>query len=92
MNGIAVGSPFLQKTVLPVEAVANVSLRLAPGQDPDEIAPEVERLLSAAAPAGAELEIEVLGSSSAGARLARFARSCSSGSTRSSVSWAGGRR
>ena len=32
VNGIAVGSPYLQKTVLPVEAVANVSIRLAPGQ------------------------------------------------------------
>ncbi len=66
VNGIAVGSPFLQKTVLPVEAVANVSLRLAPGQDPDEIAPEVERLLRAATPAGAELEIEVWGAAPPG--------------------------
>ena len=33
VNGIATGSPHLQKTVLPVEAVANVSIRLAPGQE-----------------------------------------------------------
>ena len=33
VNGIATGSPQLQKTVLPVEAVANVSIRLAPGQN-----------------------------------------------------------
>jgi acetylornithine deacetylase/succinyl-diaminopimelate desuccinylase-like protein len=58
VNGIAGGSPQLQKTVLPVEAVANVSIRLAPGQDPDEIAPELERLLRDAAPDEAELEIE----------------------------------
>ena len=45
VNGIATGSPLLQKTVLPVEAVANVSIRLAPGQKVEEIAPEVERLL-----------------------------------------------
>jgi acetylornithine deacetylase/succinyl-diaminopimelate desuccinylase-like protein len=58
VNGIAGGSPLLQKTVLPVEAVANVSIRLAPGQDPAEIAPEFERLLREAAPGAAELEIE----------------------------------
>ena len=37
VNGIASGSPDLVKTVLPVEARANVSIRLAPGQDPDTI-------------------------------------------------------
>jgi acetylornithine deacetylase/succinyl-diaminopimelate desuccinylase-like protein len=59
VNGIQSGSPVLQKTVLPVEAVANVSIRLAPGQKVEEIAPEVERLLREAAPEGAELEIEL---------------------------------
>ena len=59
VNGIATGSPLLQKTVLPVEAIANLSIRLAPGQKVEEIAPEVERLLRAAAPEGADLEIEV---------------------------------
>jgi acetylornithine deacetylase/succinyl-diaminopimelate desuccinylase-like protein len=59
VNGIQSGSPVLQKTVLPVEAVANVSIRLAPGQQVEEIAPEVERLLREAAPEGAELEIEL---------------------------------
>ena len=54
VNGIATGSPLLQKTVLPVEAVANVSIRLAPGQKVEEIAPVVERLLRESAPAGAE--------------------------------------
>ncbi len=58
VNGIASGSPQLQKTVLPVEAIANVSIRLAPGQEVDVIAPEVERLLRASAPPGAELTIE----------------------------------
>ena len=59
MNGIPTGSPQLQKTVLPVEAIANVSMRLAPGQKVDEIAPVVERLLREAAPEGAELEVEL---------------------------------
>src|SRR6476646_5465636 len=66
VNGIATGSPLLQKTVLPVEAIANVSIRLAPGQRVDEIAPEVERLLREAAPEGAELEIERWSSSPPG--------------------------
>src|SRR3954447_969073 len=66
VNGIQTGSPVLQKTVLPVEAVANVSIRLAPGQKVDEIIPEVERLLREAAPDGAELEIELWSSSPPG--------------------------
>ena len=59
VNGIASGSPDLVKTVLPVEARANVSLRLAPGQDPETIRASFERLVTDALPEGAELEIEV---------------------------------
>jgi acetylornithine deacetylase/succinyl-diaminopimelate desuccinylase-like protein len=66
VNGIAGGSPLLQKTVLPVEAVANVSIRLAPGQDPEQIAPEFERLLREASPEGAELVVERWASSEPG--------------------------
>lgn len=66
VNGIEGGSPHLQKTVLPAEAHANISIRLAPGQDPDQIAAEAERLLREAAPEGAELEITRLSSSPSG--------------------------
>jgi acetylornithine deacetylase/succinyl-diaminopimelate desuccinylase-like protein len=66
VNGIAFGSPHLQKTVLPVEAVANVSIRLAPGQDVDELVPVVERLLREAAPEGADLEVELWSSAQPG--------------------------
>ena len=59
VNGIAGGSPDLVKTVLPVNARANVSIRLAPGQDPETIRASFERLLRQGLPAGAELEIEV---------------------------------
>lgn len=59
VNGIASGSPDLVKTVLPVEARANVSMRLAPGQDPDAVREAFERLVRASLPAGAELTIEV---------------------------------
>ena len=57
VHGIAGGSPLLQKTVLPVAAEANLSIRLAPGQDVDEIAAALEALLRDAAPEGAELEV-----------------------------------
>ena len=64
----------LQKTVLPVVAEANVSIRLAPGQDVEQIADAFERLLREAAPAGAELEVERRSSSPAGADPAGRAR------------------
>jgi acetylornithine deacetylase/succinyl-diaminopimelate desuccinylase-like protein len=58
VNGIHSGEPSVQKTVLPVEAQANVSIRLAPGQDAVAADEVFRRLLRDAAPAGAELEIE----------------------------------
>jgi len=65
VHGLASGSPTLQKTVLPVEAEANVSIRLAPGQDDEAIAAEMERLMREAAPEGADVEIELLATSPA---------------------------
>ncbi len=62
VNGIESGSPHAQKTVLPARADANVSIRLAPGQNPAEIADAFERLLHDAAPAGAALEVTRLSS------------------------------
>jgi acetylornithine deacetylase/succinyl-diaminopimelate desuccinylase-like protein len=58
VNGIVVGEPNLQKTVLPVRAEANVSIRLAPGQDPDAIAPVFDRLMREAAPGDADVDVE----------------------------------
>lgn len=69
INGIESGSPHLLKTVLPVLAVANVSIRLAPGQQVSEIAAAFNRLLSDAAPRGAELEAELLSSAAPGVVL-----------------------
>jgi len=66
VHGIMGGSPTLQKTVIPVEAVANVSIRLAAGQDPAVIVPAFERLLREAAPAGAEVEVELWSSAPPG--------------------------
>jgi acetylornithine deacetylase/succinyl-diaminopimelate desuccinylase-like protein len=66
VNGIHGGSPDLQKTIVPVEAHANVSIRLAPGQDVERISEVFERLLREAAPAGADLTVERWSASPAG--------------------------
>ena len=66
VNGLTGGEPVLQKTVLPVFAEANVSIRLAPGQDVEQISAAFERLLRDAAPEGAQLEIERRSSAPAG--------------------------
>ena len=62
VNGLDSGSPHLQKTVLPVRADANVSIRLAPGQQVEPVVEAFERLLREAAPAGAELDVQLLAS------------------------------
>ena len=66
VNGFQGGEAVLQKTILPAAAQANVSIRLAPGQDVDEIAGAFERLLRDAAPEGADLEVVRRSSSPAG--------------------------
>jgi acetylornithine deacetylase/succinyl-diaminopimelate desuccinylase-like protein len=66
VHGLDSGSPYLHETVLPVRAAANVSMRLAPGQHVEEITSAFKRLLHAAVPAGAEIAIELLGSTPPG--------------------------
>jgi len=51
--------------VIGVEAEANVSIRLVPGQDDKAIATEMERLMREAAPEGADVEIELIASAPA---------------------------
>ncbi len=58
INGVASGSPHAVKTVIPSVAAANLSLRLAPGQQPEVIASTLEQLLRDGAPNGAELTIQ----------------------------------
>ena len=65
MHGVLGGEPQLQKTVIGVEAEANVSIRLVPGQDEKAIAAEMERLMREAAPEGADVEIELIASAPA---------------------------
>jgi acetylornithine deacetylase/succinyl-diaminopimelate desuccinylase-like protein len=66
VNGIKGGEPDLVKTVLPVEAHANVSIRLAPGQAAERIAPAFVRILREAAPPGAEVDVDVANTSEPG--------------------------
>jgi acetylornithine deacetylase/succinyl-diaminopimelate desuccinylase-like protein len=66
VHGIAGGSPDLVKTVLPVEARANVSIRLAPGQNVRDVGAAFERLLREAAPEGATVGVELKSSGEPG--------------------------
>jgi acetylornithine deacetylase/succinyl-diaminopimelate desuccinylase-like protein len=56
INMVEVGEP---RTIVPAAARAHVSVRLAPGQRAEEIGAELERLLRAAAPDGAQVSIEM---------------------------------
>ena len=60
VHGIAGGSPDLVKTVLPVEARANVSIRIAPGQNVKDASAAFESLLREAAPAGADVDVTLV--------------------------------
>lgn len=66
VHGLAGGSPHVQKTIVPAAAEANISIRLAPGQDADAVAAAFEALLRTATPAGATLELTRTASSPPG--------------------------
>ena len=66
VHGLKGGEPDLQKTVLPVMAEANVSIRLAPGQEVEEVATAFERLIGDATPEGADVKLTRRSSSPAG--------------------------
>ncbi len=48
------------KTVIPAKAVAKVSMRLVPDQDPDKILEAVRRFVAENSPAGIEVEVRLL--------------------------------
>jgi acetylornithine deacetylase/succinyl-diaminopimelate desuccinylase-like protein len=56
--GVASGEPFIQKNVMPATAAANIQIRLAPGQDSEQVSALFEDLLDAVTPAGATVEVE----------------------------------
>jgi acetylornithine deacetylase/succinyl-diaminopimelate desuccinylase-like protein len=57
VNGIRGGKPEFVNTTLIVEAEARFTIRLAPGQDPETIAATVEKLIRAAMPDEADVEL-----------------------------------
>jgi acetylornithine deacetylase/succinyl-diaminopimelate desuccinylase-like protein len=59
VNGVLGGKPGLPNTTVPVAAQANFSVRLAPGQDVATASEAVQRLVREAAPAGAEIDLEL---------------------------------
>jgi acetylornithine deacetylase/succinyl-diaminopimelate desuccinylase-like protein len=65
VSGFHAGKPILNTTLIST-AHANFTLRLAPGQDPQQIAAAVRRLIEEAAPPGAEVELELLQAARAG--------------------------
>jgi acetylornithine deacetylase/succinyl-diaminopimelate desuccinylase-like protein len=54
VNGISAGGKY---TVIPHAAVANVSCRLVPGQDPDAVIEAITAHVKASAPAGVTVEV-----------------------------------
>lgn len=57
VTGILGGKPGVRNTTLVSRASAGVTIRVAPGQDPEVLATAAEQLLRDALPAGATLEI-----------------------------------
>jgi acetylornithine deacetylase/succinyl-diaminopimelate desuccinylase-like protein len=60
VHGLGGGSPDLVKTVLPVESRANVSIRIAPGQNVADVSAAFEVLLRGALPEGADLDVTLV--------------------------------
>jgi acetylornithine deacetylase/succinyl-diaminopimelate desuccinylase-like protein len=58
VNGIIGGKPGLRNTTLSVHASGEFTIRLAPGQDVQTVGSAVEKLVRAAAPAGADVDVQ----------------------------------
>jgi acetylornithine deacetylase/succinyl-diaminopimelate desuccinylase-like protein len=66
VHGMESGDAEQRRTIIPFTASARVSVRIALGQSGADIAAALERMLRAAAPAGAEIELEIDASDPAG--------------------------
>jgi acetylornithine deacetylase/succinyl-diaminopimelate desuccinylase-like protein len=66
VNGVEGGSPVQPKTIVVAEARANLSMRLARGQDVDDMSVVVERELRRDLPEAATLELTVVSSCNPG--------------------------
>jgi acetylornithine deacetylase/succinyl-diaminopimelate desuccinylase-like protein len=58
VTGITGGKPGLRNTTIVSRASAGVTIRVAPGQDPEAVAAAAERILREALPAGAALDVQ----------------------------------
>ncbi len=58
VNGIAGGDAIQKRTIIPADAMAKFSIRLAPGQSANEIGGISESLLRSAAPTNVNVNIE----------------------------------
>jgi acetylornithine deacetylase/succinyl-diaminopimelate desuccinylase-like protein len=58
VNGIAGGDAVNMRTIVPARANAKVSLRLAPGQDPEMMRATLEALMMGGVPTGAEVTLD----------------------------------
>lgn len=58
VNGIAGGDAVQRRTIIPAHAHAKFTIRLAPGQDAQEIGKAAETLLREAAPTNADVTVE----------------------------------
>jgi acetylornithine deacetylase/succinyl-diaminopimelate desuccinylase-like protein len=58
VTGIIGGKPGLKNTTVVSQASAGVTIRVAPGQDPETLAAAAERLLREGLPAGATLQMQ----------------------------------
>ena len=61
VTAILGGKPGLRNTTLLSRAIAQVTVRLVPDQDPEQIGAALERLLREAAPDGSELDVSLAG-------------------------------
>jgi acetylornithine deacetylase/succinyl-diaminopimelate desuccinylase-like protein len=59
VNGIESGDAVQRRTIIPCTASARLTVRVALGQDGAVVGAALERILRAAAPAGAEIELDV---------------------------------
>jgi acetylornithine deacetylase/succinyl-diaminopimelate desuccinylase-like protein len=59
VNGIESGDARQRRTIIPCTASARLTVRIALGQDGKEIAAALEHILREAAPAGAQVDLEV---------------------------------
>jgi acetylornithine deacetylase/succinyl-diaminopimelate desuccinylase-like protein len=60
VHSLQAGVPGLMKTIVPAAAEAMLSMRLAPGQTLEQVVPAIERIVRAAVPAEADLDLELL--------------------------------